>query len=88
MSACTQESPDFSVTAPLRVAGFGLPLGTFLPQSIMSKMSELDAQLRELFCPDQLFPPRPEDYDAALALVCAIRRVKEPKVLPEQKTML
>lgn len=54
----------------------------------MSKMSELDSELRELLSPDQLFPPQREEYDAALGLLLAARKSKASKVLPEQVSML
>lgn len=42
---------SFSVTAPLRVVGGGLPLGTFLPQFFMTRfrVSYIDRTIRERF---------------------------------------
>lgn len=54
----------------------------------MSKMSELNADIRDLLCPDQLFPPTREDEYAALRMLCSFRKYKEIKPLPEQDSML
>ena len=54
----------------------------------MAKMAELDAEIRQLFNPGQLFPPTPEDYDAAAALITCIRKYREVAVHPDQTSIL
>ena len=55
---------------------------------LMAKMAELDAEIRRLFNPGQLFPPTREDYDAAAALITCIRKYREVAVHPDQTSIL